>query len=162
VSPNLEDLLGRIVDEETRLQLDRFTNDDAIDLGLAIVEVARAQGAPVTVDVRRFRQQVFHAALEGTSADNDLWIERKVRVVQHFGHSSFYMGVLLRGQDLTIEQAYLLDGREYAAHGGAFPITVRGVGIVGTVTVSGLPQADDHQLVVETLERFIAGRGPLI
>jgi uncharacterized protein (UPF0303 family) len=161
VSSNLEELLGRIADEEARLQLDRFTNDDAIDLGLAIVEVARAQDAPVTVDVRRFHQQVFHAALEGTSADNDRWIERKVRVVQHFGHSSFYMGVLLRSQDLTMEQAYLLDGREYAAHGGAFPITVRGVGIVGTVTVSGLPQADDHQLVVETLERFVAGRSPL-
>ena len=29
------------------------------------------------------------------------------------------------------------------------------VGVVGVVTVSGLPQADDHALVVEALERFL-------
>lgn len=159
MSTHDEEQLARLSEQEARLQLDRFTNDDAIDLGLALLETARAEGAAVTVDVRRGRQQLFHAALAGTSADNDAWIDRKVRVVERFGRSSFWVGTLLRARDLTIEQAYLLDGREYAAHGGCFPIIVKGAGPVGTVTVSGLPQAEDHRLVVETLERFVTGRG---
>ena len=43
----------------------------------------------------------------------------------------------------------------FAAHGGSFPITVRDVGVIGTVTVSGLPQAQDHALVVEALQTFL-------
>ncbi|OBV38936.1 heme-binding protein [Janthinobacterium psychrotolerans] len=45
-----------------------------------------------------------------------------------------------------------LDTLQYAGHGGAFPLIIRGVGMVGTVTVSGLAQADDHALVVAALQ----------
>ena len=86
-------------------------------------------------------------------ADNDAWIERKNRVVRRFGHSSFYMGVSSEGR---FNEQFLLDEREYAAHGGAFPVIVRGVGVVGTVTVSGLPQEEDHRLVVSVLRDFLA------
>ena len=41
--------------------------------------------------------------------------------------------------------------RDYACHGGSFPIQVKGGGCVGVVTVSGLPQRDDHILVVQVL-----------
>jgi uncharacterized protein (UPF0303 family) len=159
VTTHDEALLAELAEQETRLRLDRFTNDDAIALGLAVVESARAEGAAVTVDVRRGAHQLFHAALDGTSADNDAWVERKVRVVQRFGHSSLYVGVLLRVQGKTMEEAFLLDERDYAAHGGSFPIIVHGAGMVGTVTVSGLPQLEDHRIVVETLGRFVVGRG---
>jgi uncharacterized protein (UPF0303 family) len=40
---------------------------------------------------------------------------------------------------------------DYATHGGSFPLNVAGAGIVGSVTVSGLPQRADHELVVEAL-----------
>ena len=46
----------------------------------------------------------------------------------------------------------------YAAHGGAFPILLRGTGCIGTVAVSGLPQLEDHRLVVEALEAVLASR----
>ena len=151
--------LAAIADDEARLVLDRFTNDDAIELGLSLVAAARAEGAAVTVDVRRGRQQLFHAALAGTSADNDAWVERKVRVVERFGHSSLYIGTLCRLQGGSIRDVFLLDEAEYAAHGGAFPITVRDVGVVGVVTVSGLPQLDDHRLVVGALAELVAVQG---
>lgn len=144
--------------EEEELQLAAFTNDDAIDLGLRLVAAARDRDLAVAVDVRRGDQQLFHAALAGTSPDNDAWIERKVRVVRHFGHSSYFVGRLLAAEDLTMEQKFLLDGRTHAAHGGAFPIVVRGVGPVGVVTVSGLPQAEDHRLVTGVLRQWLAER----
>jgi uncharacterized protein (UPF0303 family) len=112
------------------------------------------------VDIRRGDQQLFHCALAGTAADNDAWIERKNRVVRRFGHSSFYVGESLRRDGATIGERFLLDEREYAPHGGAFPVIVRDVGVVGTVTVSGLPQEDDHRLVVEALRAFLARTGP--
>jgi uncharacterized protein (UPF0303 family) len=149
------ELLRALEDDERRLRFSRFTNDDAIALGLALLDEARASSAAVTVDVRRNGQQLFHAALDGTSADNDEWVRRKNNVVDRFGHSSFYVGTLCRLQGGTIEDVFLLDPREYAAHGGAFPVIVDGVGVVGTATVSGLPQADDHRMVVRVLERVL-------
>ena len=149
--PSPDELLAH----EDALQFRRFDNDTAWALGQALVAAARERGAAVTVDIRRGEQQLFHAALPGTAADNDAWIERKNRVVRRFGHSSFYVGSLLREEDLSIEQKFLLDERRCAAHGGAFPVIVRDVGVVGTVTVSGLPQAEDHRLVVEVLREFL-------
>ena len=61
-------------------------------------------------------------------------------------------------KNTTFEQSSRLDIDQYAAHGGAFPVIVRNVGVVGTVTVSGLPQEEDHRLVVDVLREFLAGQ----
>jgi uncharacterized protein (UPF0303 family) len=145
--------------QEAELQFDRFDNDTALALGAALVAAAREDGLAVTVDVRRGEQQLFHAALPGTAADNDAWIERKNRVVRRFGHSSFYVGVLLALEGTSIEEKFMVDPALYTAHGGAFPVNVRHVGMVGTVTVSGLPQAEDHRLVVGVLRAFLSSQG---
>jgi uncharacterized protein (UPF0303 family) len=151
-----DDLLARLLAEEDELQFAAFTNDMAWELGQALVAAARRDALPVTVDIRRGEQQLFHYALAGTAADNDAWIDRKNRVVRRFGHSSFYMGV--REGDAFAENL-LLDPTVFAAHGGAFPVIVRDVGVVGTVTVSGLPQEEDHRLVVSVLRDFLGVRG---
>jgi uncharacterized protein (UPF0303 family) len=153
------ELLAVLEEQERRLRFRHFTNDDAIALGLALLDDARAAGAAVTVDVRRNGQQLFHAALEGTAPDNDEWVRRKVNVVDRFGHSSYYVGTLCRLEGGSIEEVFLVDPREFAAHGGSFPVVVEGVGVVGSVTVSGLPQADDHRMVVKALERFLGRAG---
>ncbi len=147
-------------DDELRLQeesmvFSTFTNDDAIALGLRLVAAGRGENLAITVDVRRGDQQVFHAALAGTSADNDAWVERKVRLVKRVGMSSYRMGCQLRASGRSLGEALLLDEKEYAAHGGAFPIVVKNVGLVGVVTVSGLPQREDHALVVRVLTEWL-------
>lgn len=157
ISPDfLEDLIA----EEERLQFPSFDNDTAIALGLALVETARSRRLSVTVDVSRAGQQLFHAALPGTSPDNDHWIARKNAVVMRFGHSSFYMGRRAAFKGVSFAESMLVDGNTFAAHGGAFPIRVIGTGLIGTVTVSGLPQQDDHALVVEVVARFLKERFP--
>jgi uncharacterized protein (UPF0303 family) len=150
--PDLDRVIADIEEQEASLVFTRFDNEDAWALGSLIVNLARDRSLGVTVDIRRGTQQLFHAALPGTTADNDSWVARKARVVQRFGSSSYLVGLrsLARGSGFEVHRADLPIDR-YAAHGGSFPVTIAGVGVVGAVTVSGLPQADDHALVVEAL-----------
>ncbi|WP_199421473.1 heme-degrading domain-containing protein [Actinotalea solisilvae] len=147
----LDRRIAEVVDQQRRLVLPRFTNDDAWDLGCRLVELARERDLPITVDVRRHGHVLFHASRPGTSPDNDTWVERKVRVVDRFGAPSFLVGLRARRAGRTFAEQSGLSVQEYAAHGGSVPLTVRDVGPVGTVTVSGLAQADDHDLAVEAL-----------
>lgn len=150
-----ERVLADLLRQEDLLQLDEFTNDTAIEIGTRLVAAARAAGQSVTVDVSRNGQQIYHCALPGTTPDNDAWIQRKNRVVNRFGHSSYYIGQFYASTGTTLEARALVDPREYAAHGGAFPAIIKHVGIVGTITVSGLPQAEDHALVVRVLAEYL-------
>ncbi|MFE2533378.1 heme-degrading domain-containing protein [Streptomyces sp. NPDC059371] len=152
VAPEIADL----EEQERRLTLQRFTHDDAWALGTLLVELAREREAPVAIDIRRGGQQLFHAALPGSTPDNDAWIDRKRRVVERYGCSSLLVGSRFRAKGTTFEDSSRLDPDTYAAHGGAFPIAVTGAGVVGTVVVSGLPQIEDHKMVVEALEKFLA------
>lgn len=152
---DLNRLVARVTEQQQRLVLSRFDNDDAWRLGSLLVDLARSRGLAITVDVRRHGQQLFHAALPGTTPDNDSWIDRKVRAVNRFGAPSYLLGLRARLKGSTFALDTGLSEQEYAGHGGCFPLTIRDVGIVGTVTVSGLPQADDHELVVEALETFL-------
>jgi uncharacterized protein (UPF0303 family) len=153
----LDALISRLEAEEGRLRFPSFSNDDAIALGEAIVALARERSHAVTVDIRRGSQQIYHCALPGTSADNDQWALRKGRVAERFGRASLLVGARLRKAGSGIEERYFVSPLEYSAHGGAVPVIVEGTGQVGTATVSGLPQEEDHALVVEAIEAFLNG-----
>jgi len=148
--------LDQLAAEEEELQFSGFSNDDAWELGSALVTAGREQGLPIAVDISRNRHQLFHASLPGTTPDNDSWIQRKTRVVDRFGHSSLYVRQASIERGTTFEAEFGLDQERYAAHGGAFPIIVRSVGPVGVVVVSGLPQVADHRLVVAALRAHAA------
>jgi uncharacterized protein (UPF0303 family) len=152
----MEDILDRLLQEEKELQFTSFNEPTAWRLGAQMVEHAMSENLPVTIDIRRGEHQLFHFSMKGTSADNDEWVNRKVRLVNRFGHSSFYIGQALKNKGKTIEESYLIPETEYAPHGGCFPILVRNTGMIGTVTVSGLPQEEDHKLVVESIRAFLA------
>ncbi|MES2742324.1 MAG: heme-degrading domain-containing protein [Pseudomonadota bacterium] len=151
-----DDLLAALLKQEQDLQFDAFSADTALQLGLQLVAEAKARGQGVTVDIRRNGQLLFHHAMAGTSPDNAEWVRRKNNVAQRFGHSSFYVGTQFRARGTTFEAHLGLDPHEYKAHGGAFPLLLRGTGMVGTITVSGLPEAQDHALVVGALQTMLA------
>jgi uncharacterized protein (UPF0303 family) len=155
VSDGQQALIASLEEQERRLVFTRFDNADAWRLGSAMVRAAIEQMLPVTVDIRRHGQQLFHAALPGTTAENDSWIERKVNVVNRFGEASYLVGRRLAVRGTALDEALGVEPRLFAAHGGAFPIRITGVGVVGTVTVSGLPQADDHAFVTEMIGTFL-------
>ena len=148
--------IAMVEQQERDLVFARFDNDDAWRLGCTLVELAREQALAVTIDVRRGTQQLFHSALPGTAADNDSWVERKARVVDRFGASSYLVGLRPMADGTTFTSRHDLPLQQYTALGGAFPIRVKEVGIIGTVTVSGLLPADDHALVVAALRIFLS------
>ena len=152
--------LEALLEQERRLVFDGFSNDRAIALGLCLVERARAARLSLTIDITRTNQQLFHAALPGTAVDNDRWVERKRAVVERFGHASLTMARQCEANGIALADRYQLDPLAFAAFGGSFPITVRDVGVVGAVTVSGLPHEADHTFVVDALDAFLsAGEG---
>lgn len=154
------ELLAELLAQEERLVLPRLDYHDAARLGALIATLGEERGLPIVVrvevDAADGPHVVFHRSLPGTTPANDWWLGRKAAVVRHFGHSSFAVGTRFRTEGTTFEESSGLDHESYAAHGGAFPLRVDGE-IRGVVGVSGLPQADDHALVVEGLTAYLAG-----
>lgn len=144
-----------ILADEAELQFTTFDKADAWALGSQMREAALAAELPVTIGIVLGQQVVFRSALEGSSADNDAWLARKTAVVQRYGRSSMGVGEKFRSQGRDFDTASRLDPDRFAAHGGVFPITVKGVGMVGAVGISGLPQADDHAFVVAQLRAYL-------
>jgi uncharacterized protein (UPF0303 family) len=148
-------LLEQLLQQERDLQFTEFTNNTAVQIGTAILEYVRIQNKSVVVDIQRNGQPIFHGKMDGTTINNDQWIKRKNNVTNHFGHSSYYMHVLLKSRNKTIQEEAYLDPIDYAAEGGAFPIFIKNVGPIGTITVSGLPGEEDHGTIVSVLTEFI-------
>lgn len=139
---------------ETAPDLDRFNHDLAWQVGAGLVERCRSAALPVTIGIWLGDQRVFHAALAGSSADNDRWIERKARVVRHFGQSSAEVGARYAGDDVQgFLRTFALPADLYFPAGGAVPILVRGL-VVGVLALSGLASDEDHALAVEALQRL--------
>lgn len=147
--------VAELAAQERELRWQRFDEDDAWRLGVALVTHARGRQLPVAIDISRGNHQLFHAALPGSSPDNDAWLTRKSRVVVRFHRSSLHVGQICRDAGRTLEDMFHVPETKFAAHGGAFPLTVVGVGVIGSVAVSGLPQMEDHELVVDVLRAVL-------
>ncbi len=149
--------LDSLLEQEARLVLPSLGEADAIAIGRLLLARAETRAIPVVIEIRRLGRVVFRAALPGSTPDNDAWIAGKAAVVERFGHASLYVGRRYAAEGTTFEAATGLSRPAYAAHGGGFPLAVAGTGIVGVALVSGLPQAEDHALIVECLEAHLAG-----
>lgn len=152
--------LAALLREEQQLQFDRFDDATARAVGAQLVARAEREHKTVTIQVTRGDTVLFKQAMPGASPDHADWIRRKNNLVGRTGHSSFYTHNEVRQGGGDHDALPGLDMRDYAAHGGAFPVIVRGQGVVGTVTVSGLPGPDDHALVVAALKDYLAPGSP--
>ena len=151
----MEALLKKLEAEEQELQFASFSNEDAVQLGLRLYETAKEKHLPVTIDITRNGHQLFHLSMPGTSPDNDQWVARKIKLVNRMGMSSYHVGTMLRSLGMTLEERFELSHYEYAAHGGCFPVILKGTGPIGTVTISGLAQEDDHAMVVDAIREYL-------
>lgn len=151
-----DELLRELEEQEKELQFLEFTSDTALKIGLKLIENAKKYTKAITIDITRNGHQLFHYSFEGTSPDNDQWVIRKNRVVNRFNKSSLHVGTELLSLGKTLYEAFNISETDYAAHGGAFPIIIKNVGVIGTITVSGLTQKEDHDMVVDAVRECIA------
>lgn len=152
---NYDRIYEELLEQENTLQFSKFDSKEALKLGMLLVEKAKSEGKNVAIDITLNGHQLFYYAFDGTSPDNSEWIKRKNKVVNRFFMSSYRMGIKLKKENLSLEEKYFISTREYSPHGGSFPIIIRNVGVVGTITVSGLAQEEDHRLVVEGIKEYL-------
>lgn len=147
----IEQDIERMAEQERRLHFARFDNATAWELGNGLKTLCEARGVALTIEVRLVRETVFYYAMPGTTPDNADWVRRKRNTVELLQRSSYAVGRSLEIEGISLEQKMGAPVRDFATHGGSFPILVDGVGCVGAVTVSGAPQREDHAMVVTVL-----------
>jgi uncharacterized protein (UPF0303 family) len=150
-SDNLNQDVVRIAHQEATLVLSRFDATDAWRLGESLKRRAESNGQALLIEIRIAGHTVFCYAMPGTAPTNADWARRKRNTVELLHRSSYGVGLGLQREGSSLEAKMGLPTRDYASHGGGFPIVVKGVGCIGVVTVSGLPQREDHEMVVAAL-----------
>lgn len=147
--------VSELEDQLAELRFSSLSHEEALALGMDLASRAEERNWPLAVSVFLGDQHVFRYACPGTTSENDDWIERKRKTVYKFHEPSFLVGqrMISLGKDFHAETG--LD-ESFAAHGGGFPLFA-GDKFVGAVIASGVPQQDDHAIVVEALRAAIEG-----
>jgi uncharacterized protein (UPF0303 family) len=149
-----EALIEALRRQEAELVFPGFNENDAYAIGSAIRERAAKESARIIVVIRLWNRMLYFAAVPGSSDDNWHWARKKSNVVERWGKAS-YRALVENKRNRTFGGNDDADPKVYALHGGAFPIIVKGTGPIGSITVSGLPETEDHRLVVEAIADYL-------
>ncbi|CAC9895142.1 unnamed protein product [Aureobasidium pullulans] len=156
--------LSAISQIDTSILFPTFTVPDAWDLGCLLRSRLSTFPSPTVISITLANgTPLFYTAVHpGITPDNSHWVARKSATVLRFGTSTWYMHNKFQGDEKAFAEKYCLQERakEYAIHGGGFPVRVKGVeGVVAVIVVSGLKQQQDHQIIVQTCRDFLDGVG---
>ena len=148
--------LDKIVrEQESLLRFAHFGSRDAWDLGKLMVEETMAGHVDMSICIRKLNGFIlFQYGSDGTSLNNQAWMQRKFNTVAHTERSSLgmYITSKLTGEDIPFHG---LDTKAYVFCGGGFPVYVQGVGTVAVLTVSNLPHVEDHNFIVNCLAKYL-------
>ena len=139
-----------IIQQEKKLVFPAFSEADAFKIGSALKARADAENVPIVIDISLWDRKLFYFARPGSTSDNEDWVRRKFNLARRLHKSSYRAGRELAAAGLTLRDRNLAEA-DYAPHGGAFPIRLSNAGAIGAVTISGLPQRDDHNWVAAAI-----------
>lgn len=134
-----------------KIELDTFSNTIAMDMGIRIAELARSRNQAIAVEISRLNQTVFLYVEDGLPADKHNWLRRKANVSKYFEESSLAVRHTLEKRGMSLEKPFGLDEKDYIAKGGSIPVFVKNAGLIATITVSGLRDFEDHDIIIEAL-----------
>ncbi len=146
--------LDRLAAEAEELLQDRFDYDFGWALGLRMREAAARAKAPVAITVTHGTALVFSVLMPGATLDNLDWTARKRAVAHRFHRSSLAMRLEAEAAGYDFNGRFRLPEAEYVASGGGVPLMLKGGTLIGTAAVSGLPDVQDHEMVVSALREL--------
>ena len=152
---NLTADLERLALQEQQLMFEQFDPNIAWNLGCEMQARASGLQAAVVIDISLHDRQLFYLAMPGTTPDNADWVRRKRNTVLRCHQSSYAIGLKSQLDDIGFFEKTGASLKDYTVHGGSFPIMLKNLGCIGAITVSGLPQRQDHNFVIETLAKFL-------
>lgn len=152
---SIADDLAILEQQEHTLHFSSFNAQTAWQLGGILRELLLDHRAGGTIEIELAGHLLFACATPTAVRGQADWVRRKRNVVHRFGRSSYAIGLTLESNEETLQSRHCLDAADYAAHGGGFPIILEGTGPVGSVVISGLPQRDDHNLVIAALAKIL-------
>ena len=147
--------IAKIIEQEKTLVFPAFDEEAAFALGSLAREMAIADGLGIVIDVRLWNRPLFYAALPGSTGANPEWARRKINVVQRLLKSTYRLVLEQDRPDRTFAPVHAMPVEDYVLAGGGFPVAVKGAGVIGAIAVSGLPEREDHNLVVSALCRHL-------
>lgn len=144
-------LLEVIKAQEELLCFERFSNSDALAVGTMIAESVKNSARPVAIRIYLEDIVVFQYTMKGKEEWHYGWTEKKYRMVMATGHSSMY--AMLQNKYLGRWKEFENDETKAFACGG-FPIKLKDGSIIGAVSISGLVDPKDHEVVVSALSKY--------
>jgi uncharacterized protein (UPF0303 family) len=135
-----------------KIELESFSNKVAMDMGVRIIELAKSRNQAIAVEISRLNHTVFLYVDDELPADKHNWLRRKANVAKHFEESSLAVKTTLENRQMSLEKPFGLEEKDYIAKGGSIPVFVKNAGMVATITVSGLRDFEDHDIIIEALQ----------
>ncbi len=142
---------ANIAEQEERLVFDSFDEARGFEIGSLIRKRGLAENMAIVIEIRFWDRLLFYAALPGSTSSNAEWVRRKLNVVKMFHKSTYRMVLEEQRPDRTFKPGTGLSPADFVLAGGGFPIRIKGVGVVGGIGVSGMPEREDHTVIVEAL-----------
>jgi uncharacterized protein (UPF0303 family) len=152
---SLEDDIAKVAEQEKRLVFKSFDETSALAIGEHVRRIGEERGVAIGVGIRFWNRPLYYYVMRGTGPHHADWIRRKSNLVKRFERASYHFMLSHRknGKGFAVDDN--VDLTQMAAHGGSFPIRIEGVGVVGTITVAGLPAREDHAIAVEAICRHL-------
>jgi len=135
-----------------RIVLEKFSNRIGLEMGLAVVNLAKEQKKNIAVEISRLNHTIFLYLDDSLPMDKHNWLRRKANIAKQFEESSLSVKHDLENGKMTLDKTFGLDENEYLAKGGAIPIFVKNAGMIATITVSGLSDEEDHKIIIDALK----------
>lgn len=152
---NNRQLIDELRKQETELVFERFNSNDALKIGLKLIDKGRGSQVAFAFRISLNHRQLFHFSMDGCAPDHDRWIARKENIVYHFFASSYRKTLEFADENQILNPRFGLSDDTYVLAGGSFPITVKGLGVVGAITISGMRQEEDHDYIISVIRDYL-------